>query len=150
MIILIYTCCVSYLEYMKSQRSAQGKEADLLITFFQSPSRESSFPISYFVGLAEYLTNVMPIVIGDFYTMINLYSVRPTVVKSVDVVTIRQRRNSDTDSNDNFHPHGVIFDEWEELEAISSSNLITQFFNINIKKFHVFKFHVFFKKNIIK
>ncbi|KAG4090016.1 hypothetical protein H8356DRAFT_1366497 [Neocallimastix lanati (nom. inval.)] len=38
---------------------------------------------------------------------------------------IRQRRNSDTDSNDNFHPHGVIFDEWEELEAFSSSNLIT-------------------------
>ena len=102
-----------------------GERRRFINNIFQSPSNESSFPISYFVGLAEFLTNVMPIVIGDFYTMIDLYSVRPTVVKSVDVVTIRQRRNSDTDSNDNFHPHGVIFDEWEELEAISSSNLIT-------------------------
>jgi len=58
----------------------------------------------------------MPIMISDFYT------IRSTIVKIVDVETIRQRRNSDTDSND---LHRVIIDEWEELEAISSSKLIT-------------------------
>jgi len=39
----------------------------------------------------------MPIVINDFYTMINLYTTRPTVVKIIDVETIRQRGNSDTE-----------------------------------------------------
>ena len=103
-----------------------GERRRFINNIFQSPSSASLLSRFYILwGLQNTLLNVMPIVIGDFYTMIDLYSVRPTVVKSVDVVTIRQRRNSDTDSNDNFHPHGVIFDEWEELEAISSSNLIT-------------------------
>jgi len=66
----------------------------------------------------------MPIVIRDFYIMINLYSFRPTVVKSIGIETIRQRRYSDTDSNDNFYPHGVIINKWEELKAISTSKLI--------------------------
>ena len=43
-----------------------GERRRFINNIFQSPSRESSFPISYFVGLAECLTNVMPIVIGDF------------------------------------------------------------------------------------
>ncbi|KAL6617873.1 hypothetical protein U3516DRAFT_747978 [Neocallimastix sp. 'constans'] len=33
--------------------------------------------------------------------------------------TISQRRNSDTNSNDNFYLSRVIIDKWEELEAIS-------------------------------
>jgi len=66
----------------------------------------------------------MPIVISDFYTIINLYTIRPTVVKSVGVETIRQRRNSNTDSNDNFYSHGVTIDEWEELGTISFWKLI--------------------------
>jgi hypothetical protein len=73
------------------------------------------------VGLAEFLTNVMPIVIGDFYKLIDQYTIRPTVAESVDVVTIRQRRNSDTDSND--RSPGVIIDEWEELEVLSPNSL---------------------------
>jgi len=36
----------------------------------------------------------------------------------------KQRRNSETGSNDNFYPHGVIIDEREELEAITSSKPI--------------------------
>ena len=72
------------------------------------------------MGLVEFLINVMPIRISDFYTMINLNCIRPTLVKSDDVETIKQRRNSDTDLNDNFYPHGVIIDEWEELKVISS------------------------------
>ena len=57
----------------------------------------------------------MSIVISNFYTIINLYTIRPFVVKRVQTEMIRQRRNSDTDSNDNFylHGHGVIIDEWK-------------------------------------
>jgi len=82
-----------------------------------------SYPLyPYVMGLSEFLTNVMPIVIGDFYKLIDHYTIRPTVAESVDVVTIRQRRNSDTDSNDSLF--GVIIDEWEELEVLSP-NLLT-------------------------
>ena len=80
------------------------------------------------MGLAEFISNIIPIIISDFYTMINLYTIRRTIIKSVDVETIGQRRNFDTDLNDNFYLHGVIINEWEELEAISSSKLITVFF----------------------
>ena len=83
---------------------------------------ESSFLYPYFVGLAEFLTNVMPIVSRSFYSMINKYSIGPTVVKSVDVETIRHRSNSDTETNDN-PPVGVIFEEWEELQDIATSAL---------------------------
>ncbi|KAG4105857.1 hypothetical protein H8356DRAFT_1322371 [Neocallimastix lanati (nom. inval.)] len=39
---------------------------------------------------------------------------------------IWQRRNSDTHSNDNYYPNGVIIDELQKkLQAISSSKLIT-------------------------
>jgi hypothetical protein len=75
--------------------------------------------------------------------MINLHTIRPTALKSVDDKTIKQRRNSDTDLNDIFYPHGVIIDEWVELEAISFLKFISWFFNINI-------FYVFFLINIIK
>ena len=81
---------------------------------------EPSFLYPYFVGLAEFLTYAMPIVSRSYFSMINLYSIGPTVVKSVDVETIR---NSDTESNDNTS-RSVIFEEWEELEAISASVLL--------------------------
>ncbi|KAG4090896.1 hypothetical protein H8356DRAFT_1321146 [Neocallimastix lanati (nom. inval.)] len=79
---------------------------------FQSLSRVSSFTISYFVGLLEFFTNIIPIVISDFYTMINLHTIKPNVFKSVDVEKIS------TDLNNHFNPHGVIINEWEELEDI--------------------------------
>ena len=103
-------------------RIRSGERRRLINKIFQSQSRESSFPYPYVVGLAEFLTNVMPIVSSDFYTLIDRYTIRPTVARSVDVETIRHRRNSDTNSNDN-NPQEVIFDEWEELEAFSSSHL---------------------------
>ena len=84
---------------------------------------EPSFLYPYFVGLAEFLTYAMPIVCCSYLPMINLYSLESTVVKSVDVETIRHRRNSDTKSNDNTS-RSVIFEEWEELEAISESVLL--------------------------
>ena len=102
-------------------RIRSGERRRIINNIFQNQSRESSLPYPYVVGLAEFLTNVMPIVIGDFYKLIDQYTIRPTVAESVDVVTIRQRRNSDTDSNDN--PSGVITDKWKELEVLSPNLL---------------------------
>jgi len=102
-------------------RIRSGERRRIINNIFQNQSRESSLPYPYVVGLAEFLTNVMPIVIGDFYKLIDQYTIRPTVAESVDVVTIRQRRNSDTDSNDS--SSGFIIDEWEELEVLSPNSL---------------------------
>jgi len=88
-----------------------GERRSFINNIFQSPLRKSSFRILYFVGIKEFFNNVMFIGISDFYTMINLYTIIPTVVKSVNIETIRQRRNCDTYSNDNIYLHGVIIDE---------------------------------------
>jgi hypothetical protein len=56
--------------------------------------------------------------------------IRSIDVKNDDIETIRERRNSDIDSNDYFYIHVIIINEWEELEAISSLKLIMSFFNI--------------------
>ena len=101
-----------------------GERRRFINNVFQTPSNESSLPYPCFVGLAEFLTNVMPIVTSDFFRLIDQYTIRPTVTRSVDVVPIRHRRNSDTTSNGRPNQRGVIIEEWEELEAISSS-LIT-------------------------
>jgi len=59
-----------------------GERRRFINNTFQSLSRA----ISYFVGLAEFLINVlMSIVNSGFYTMINLYTIRPNAVKSVNV-----------------------------------------------------------------
>ena len=94
-----------------------------LVEYLTVGSTESSPP--YIVGIAAFLTNVIPVINNSFELLFNLYSIRPTVVKSVDVETIRQGRiySSDTDSNIlDYRP--VIFDEWEKLEEISSSTLM--------------------------
>ncbi|KAG4104775.1 hypothetical protein H8356DRAFT_1637777 [Neocallimastix lanati (nom. inval.)] len=40
---------------------------------FQSLSRQFSFSISYFVGLVEFLTYVIPIMINNLYIFIFIY-----------------------------------------------------------------------------
>ena len=45
----------------------------------------------------EFLSNVMPIMISDFYTIVKFYTIRPTIVKNVDIEKIRQKRNSGTE-----------------------------------------------------
>jgi len=77
-------------------------------------STKPSFLYPYFVGLAKFLTYAMPIVCRSYFSMINLYSIGPTVVKSVDIETIRHRRNSDTESNDNTS-RSVIFEKYYHL-----------------------------------
>ncbi|KAG4090425.1 hypothetical protein H8356DRAFT_1431225 [Neocallimastix lanati (nom. inval.)] len=56
--------------------------------------------ISASKGIVKFFTNAMSIGITNFYTKISLYTIVPTT-KRVDVEMIRQRRNSNTDLNDN-------------------------------------------------
>jgi len=84
------------------------------------------------VGIAEYLTNVIPFICRSF-SLMKWYSVESTVTKSVDVEMIRHGFSPpDTDSIDNTNfeiitrnnGRGVIIKEWEKLEAIASNALL--------------------------
>jgi len=57
---------------MKNFKDNSDERRQFINNSFHSPLRESLLLISHFVEFAEYLINVMPIVINDFYTMINL------------------------------------------------------------------------------
>jgi len=70
----------------------QGKRGPILGKFFGTSEERSSLPIPYFVGLAEFLTYVMPVVQSDFFTMIDGYTIRPTVVRSVDIEMIKAKK----------------------------------------------------------
>jgi len=79
----------------------------------------------YMLGLAAFLTCVIPEISRSFKRLFDEYSTGPTVVKSVDVETIRQGRifPSDTDLITTVN-RPVIIDEWEKLDNIASSSLI--------------------------
>jgi len=72
-----YVLCFTFLaeiQYMKYKISTlegvrgEKKEDSLLIISFYHHQKSLLFPISYiFLGLAEFLTNIMPNMIGDFY-----------------------------------------------------------------------------------
>ena len=83
----------------------------------------SSLP--YMLGFAAFLTCVIPEISRSFKRLFDEYSTGPTVVKSVDVETIRQGRifPSDTDLITTVN-RSVIIDEWEKLDNIASSSLI--------------------------
>ena len=110
-------------------RIRSGERRRIINNIFQNQSRESSLPYPYVVGLAEFLTNVMPIVIGDFYKLIDQYTIRPTIAESVDVVTMRQRRNLDTDSNNS--TSGDIIDEMGRVRDPLAQLTQVVFININ-------------------
>ena len=101
-----------------------GEQRQLVDNIFKK-STESTVP--YFVCLAEFLTNVIPIICQHFKLMIELFSVEPSVAKSVDVERIRHGSppagRSDTESIDSTS-NGATFEEWEKLEAIASSVLL--------------------------
>jgi len=67
------------------QRKILGKKGILLTLFFE-PLLESL--LSQFYMLIYYLTNVIFIVIRDFYTMINLYTIISTVATVVKRVNV--------------------------------------------------------------
>jgi len=108
-----------------------GEQRQLVDNIFKQSSTSSTVP--YFVGIAEFLTNVIPLICRSFRLMMKWYSIESTVTKSVDVEMIRHGFSSpDTDSIDNTNTEiitrnngrGVIIEEWEKLEAIASNALL--------------------------
>jgi len=102
-----------------------------LSIFFKQSSTSSTVP--YFVGIVEFLTNVIPLICRFFRLLMKWYSVESTVAESVDVEMIRHGFSPpDTDSIDNTNTEiithnnarGVIIEEWEKLEAIASNALL--------------------------
>jgi len=98
------------------------KQRQLVDNIFKQSS--TSLTVPYFVGLAEFLTNVLPLISRSFRLMIKWYSIESTVAKSVDLEMIRYEfsppgERSDTDSVDNTNTEiithnyggGVIIDE---------------------------------------
>jgi len=55
----------------------------------------------------------MPIVIRDFFLHYNqfVYHYTNNIFKSINIKTLKQRKNFDTISNVYFYPHGVIIGE---------------------------------------
>jgi len=64
---------------LETLRIRSGERRRIINNNFQNQSRVSSPPYPYVVRLAKFLTNVMPIVIGDFYKLIDQYTIRSTV-----------------------------------------------------------------------
>jgi len=62
-----------------------GEQRQLVDNIFKQSSTSSTVP--YFVGIAEFLTNVIPLICRSFRLMMKWYSVESiesTVAKSVD------------------------------------------------------------------
>ena len=101
-----------------------------LTIFFKQSSTSSIVP--YFVGIAEFLTNVIPLICRSFRLMMKWYSVESiesTFAKSVDVEMIRHGfsppgERTDTEIIIRNNRRGVIIEEWKKLEAIASNALL--------------------------
>jgi len=107
-----------------------GEQRQLIDNIFKQSSTSSTVP--YFVGIAEFLTNVIPLICRSFRLMMKWYSVESiesTFAKSVDVEMIRHGfsppgERTDTEIINRNNKRGVIIDEWEKLEAIASNALL--------------------------
>jgi len=108
-----------------------GEQRQLVDNIFKQSSTSSTLP--YYVGIAEFLTNVIPLICRSFSLMMKWYSVESTVTMTVDVEMIRHGFSPpDTDLIDNTNTEiitrnngrGVIIEEWEKLEAIASNALL--------------------------
>ena len=101
-----------------------GEQRQLVDNIFKQSSTSSTVP--YFVGIAEFPTNVIPLTCRSFRLMMKWYSVESTVTKSVDVEMINHEfsppgERSDTDSFNNTNTEiitcnngrGVIIDDEE-------------------------------------
>ena len=81
-----------------------GEQRQLVDNIFKQSSTSSTVP--YFVGIAEFLMNVIPLICRCIRLMMKWYSVESTVANSVKVEMIRYGlsppgKKSDTDSFDN-------------------------------------------------
>jgi len=111
------------------------EQRQLVDNIFIQSSTSSIVP--YFVGIVEFLTNVISLICRSFRLLMKWYSVESTIAKSVDVEMIRHGfsppgEKINTDSLDNTNTeiitcnngHGVIIEEWEKLEPITSNALL--------------------------
>jgi len=112
-----------------------GKQWQLVDNIFKQSSTSSI--VLYFVGIAEFLTNVIPLICRSFRLLMKWYSVESNIAKSINNEIIRHGfsppgKKTNTDSLDNTNTEiitrnngrGVIIDEWEKLEAIDSKALL--------------------------
>jgi len=63
------------------------EQRQLVDNIFKQSSTSSTIP--YYVGIAEFLTNVIPLICQSFKLMMKWYSVESTVGKRVDIEMIR-------------------------------------------------------------
>jgi len=63
------------------------EQRHLVDNIFKQSSTSST--LQYFVGIAEFLTNVISLICRSFRLMMKWYSVESTIAKSVDVEMIR-------------------------------------------------------------
>ena len=79
------------------------------------------------MGLAAFLSRAIKFISSSFKLLLDWYSLKRTVVKSVDVERIRQDRRifpPDTESRmQDSNPDPVMIEEWEQLDAIAASYL---------------------------
>jgi len=112
-----------------------GEQRQFVDNIFKQSSTSSIVP--YFVGIAEFLANIIPLICRSFRLMMKWYSVESTVAERVDVEMIRhgfsppsERTNTDSLDNTNTeiitrsNGRGVITEEWKKLEAIASNTLL--------------------------
>jgi len=128
-----------------------GEQRQLVDNIFKQSSTSPTVP--YFVWIAKFLTNIIPLICRSFRLIMKCYSVE-SITKIVDVSMIRYGfsqggEKSDSDSYDNTNTEiitrnngrSVIIDEWEKLEIIAS-NVFYNYIIYNIL-FHVFYFLFF-------
>ena len=60
-------------QYMKKIKLNDGEQRQLVDNIFKQSSTSSTVP--YFVGIAEFLTNVIPLICRSFRLMMKWYSV---------------------------------------------------------------------------
>jgi len=84
-IILYWVLFLAGIQYMKKLNLMMGEQRQLVDNIFKQSSTSSTVP--YFVGIAEFLTNVIPLICRSFRLMMKWYSVESiesTVAKNVD------------------------------------------------------------------
>ena len=131
----IYYFYIEYSSIYEKIKLNDVEQRQLVDKTFKQNSASSTNP--YFVGIAEFLTNVIPLICRSFRLTMKWYSVEFTVAKIVDVEMIKHGfstsgERSDTDSFDNTNTEiitlnngcGIIIEEWEMLETIASNTIL--------------------------
>ena len=95
-LIIIYTCSFLVGLLVLNELHFDNEEQRQLNELLFKGSSES--PVSKIVGLAEFLTRVIPIMSSSFELLFDRYYKIPNLTKSVDVVLIRHNDNTGSSS----------------------------------------------------